>query len=253
MVNDYKLQEYSAGNTNFVYKISTEAGTLKNGKNDYKLQLPQKDGSTLTETLTIYHTLDKSAMEQFQKGVEAELLTKLNTPEKIAEREKQKQEKISKISSLEDSYYYNEKYEPFTLKLAFVSDKDAPAKYAEFSIESLRQLGVKIEQIPLTTKNLSTLISSGEKNYDMIIVGLRSPGSAAHLGTTFFTSENENPNFSNLKSKNFVDLFEQLKSVSSKEKAVAIQNEIVNFMNEYSFFFPISQPERKMYLHRDVK
>lgn len=252
-INNYQLQEYSAGSANFVYKISAEAGTLKNGKNEYILSLPQRDGSTLTETLTIYHTTDKDVMNTYQRSVEQELLQSLNSPEKIAEREAEKNEKIAKIQALSDTLYYSESLEPFTLKLAFVSDKDAPAKYAEFTTETLASLGINVEHIPLTAKDLSTLITSGEKNYDMIIVGLRSSGTIADLGNNFFSSENGNPNFSNLTSKNFVDLFDKLKNIASEEKAEAIHTEIANFMNEHSFFFPISQPERHIYVHRDVK
>ena len=58
-INGYTLQEYSAGSTAFVYKISTALGTIKDGKNTYNLELTQKDGSVLKETLTIYHTTDK--------------------------------------------------------------------------------------------------------------------------------------------------------------------------------------------------
>lgn len=193
-------------------------------------------------------------MYKFQKDVENSLLAELNTPEKIAEREKEKQELINKISTeLQDNLYYNDKFEPFSISLTFVADKEAPAKYAEFTIETLSNLGIQVSPNGITTKDLNTLVTSNEKNYDMILVGLRSPGSIAHLGSTFFSSENGNPNFSNLKSKNFIDLFEQLKNISSQEKAHEIQTKIIDFMNEHSFFFPISQPERKLYIHRDVK
>lgn len=252
-VNGYTLQEYSAGSSSFAYKISVDAGTLKNGKNTYNVVLKQENGNTLSETLTIYRTLDAEVMKQYHAEVDAELLATLNTPEQIAAREQEKQEKIAKIEALDDNLYYNEKHEPFSLKLAFISDREAPTTYAEFASTSLRQMGIMTESIPLTTKELDAMIKSGEKNYDLIIVGVRSPGSIAHLGSTFFSSENGNPNFSNLTSKNFVDLFESLKNTTNQEQAKEIHTKIESFMNDHGFFFPISQPVHRVYVHMDVK
>lgn len=252
-INGYTLQEYTAGAPRFVYKITTDAGTLKSGKNEYNLILTQRDGSTRAETLTIYRTLDKDTMAKYQSEVDQTLIASLNTPEKITEREKAKQEKITEINALDDSLYYNAKHEPFSLKLAFVSDREPIAKYAEFSMESLKQLGILLEPAPLTTKELDAMIKSGEKNYDIIIVGVRSPGTIAHLGSTFFSSENGNPNFANINNNEFVNLFESLKNITDRDQADEIHTKIETFMNEQSFFFPISQPEHKIYVHMDVK
>ncbi len=109
-------------------------------------------------------------MKNYQNEVEASLVAEMNTPEKIAEREAQKQQKITEINALEDNVYYNSSYEPFSLVLAFLSDNTASVKYAEFTIQELATLGIKTETKPLTTKELDALIKSGEKNYDMIIL-----------------------------------------------------------------------------------
>lgn len=252
-INNYTLKEYSTGNTEFVYKISTDAGTLKNGKNTYTLKLAQQDGSTLTEILTIYHTLDAEVMQTYKNEVEWQLLAELNTPEKIAERETAKAQKITEIEALADNTYYNDKYEPFTLKLAFISDNEASTRYAEFTMQEISELGITVEWIAMTTKELDAMIKSGEKNYDMIIVGIQSPGTVADMGSSFFSSTNGNPNFANISSKNFVSDFEALKNVSDENKANEAENKIINFMNEHNFYLPISQPEHIIYVHGDVK
>lgn len=252
-INNYTLREYSAGSTQFVYKISSEAGTLKNGKNTYELKLAQKDGSTLTETLTIYHTLNAEQMNTYKWEVEQNLLAELNTPEKIAERENSKQEKLTKIEALDPSLYYNANYEPFSLKLAYIAEKEVGNIYTEFTASALKEMGISVELNPLEAKALDAMIKSGEKNYDMIIVGVRSPGTIADLGTAFFSSEKGNPNFANISSKNFVNLFEQLKNTPDPEHATELKNKIINFMNQENFYLPISQPIHKFYMHMDVK
>lgn len=120
-------------------------------------------------------------MEKFQAAVNTELIASQNTPEKISEREKAKQEKISKIQALQGNMYYNAKYEPFALKLAYISDKEPAVKYAEFTATSLKELGIKAEMMPLETKSIDAMIKTQEKNYDMIIVGIRSPGVIADM------------------------------------------------------------------------
>lgn len=252
-INDYTLQEYEAGNTSFVYKISAERGTLKTGKNTYTLSLAQRDGSTLTETLTIYHTLDAEHMTQFESEVQSELIAELNTPEKIAEREQQKSERIAAIEALSDDAYYNEKLEPFVLKVAFMSDKEVTSTYMNFVVESLKQLGILVEPLPLAAKELDALIKSGEKDYDMIIVGVQSPGTISHLGKAFFSSENGNPNFSNITSKNFEALFDSLQNVTEIEKVQEIEQKITDYMNEFSFFLPLSRPEHTLYIDKNIK
>lgn len=87
----------------------------------------------------------------------------------------------------------------------------------------------------------------------MIIVGVRSPGTIADLGTAFFSSEKGNPNFANISSKNFVNLFEQLKNTPDPAHAIDLKNKIINFMNQENFYLPISKPVHRFYMHMDVK
>lgn len=252
-INNYTLREYNAGNTNFVYKISLAIGNIQDGKNVYKLELAQKNGTILTEELVIYQTTDTGKMQEYQRNVDAELIASLNTPEKIAEREKEKSEKIAKIEALSDGFYYNNNLEPFTLKLTFLADKEIPTKYADHASNALRTLGINIEAIPLTAREFDEMIKAGKKDYDAIIVGLQSPGTIAHMGSAFFSGENGNANFSNLTSKNFVALFDSLKNVSDLEKSQKIQEEIITFMNDMSFFFPISRPEHTFYIDKNIR
>ena len=134
-----------------------------------------------------------------------------------------------------------------------MSDREASLTYADFTISASRQLGIVVESDPIDTKGLDAMIKSGEKNYDMIIVGVRSPNTIADLGTAFFSSENGNPNFSNITSKNFVDNFKELKNTADKGAADELKQKIIDFMNEQNFYLPISQPVHKIYMHMDVK
>lgn len=99
-INGYTLREYSAGSTTFAYRISQENGTIVDGKNEYRLVLTLRDGSTREEMLTIYHSTNSDTLAGYQQEVEQELLAGDNTEEKIAEREAAKNEHIAKIEAL---------------------------------------------------------------------------------------------------------------------------------------------------------
>lgn len=253
IINGYTLQEYQAGSTYFGYRISQNFNNFKIGKNVYNLELKQQNGTSLRESLTIYYTTDKDQMEIFRNEVENQYLALMNSPEKISEREKSKSEKIAKIEALKDNTYYNEKLEPFVLKFAFLSDKEISVNYSDFITRSLEDIWIVIEPIPLTSKDLDEIIKTGNKNYDFIFVGVQSPGTIAEIGTRFFSSSNGGANFANVTSKNFVALFENLQNAIDIEKVTDIQNQIINFMNEQSFFLPIAKPEHNIYIDRNIK
>lgn len=130
MINGYTLKEFIAGNGDFTYRISEDGGTLKEGKNTYLLEGKSKDGKTISEVLTLYYTKDENAMAEFRKEVDREYSARANTPAEVAERERKKQEQISKANLLDPQYYYNAQYEPFSLKLAYITGLQSTENYA---------------------------------------------------------------------------------------------------------------------------
>lgn len=253
VINGYTLQEYSTGSTHFGYRISQNFNNFKVGKNTYNLELKQQNWNSLRETLTIYYTTDKDEMDKYRHEVELQYIDLMNSEEKIAEREKIKAEKVAKIEALKDNAYYNEKLEPFSLKFAFLWDKEISLTYADFITRELEHIGIVIETNPLTTKDLDSIVKTGTKDYDFIFVGVQSPGTIAEIWTKFFSSSNGGANFANVTSKNFVALFESLQNAIDVNKVNEIQKQIIDFMNEQSFFLPIAKPEHSLYIDRNIK
>jgi len=253
-VNDYTLQEYTAGSTSFAYRISIEAGTIKTGKNTYTLSLTQRDGSVLSETLTIYQTTDADQMALYRQEAEATYRETENTPEKIAQREQEKSAKIQKIEALGDEWYYQSNLEPFSLTLAYSEGQEGIETYVSTIESSLRQSGILLVKKPLTAKELEDIITQGDKDYDMILVGVSAPGNIARLGRAFLSTDTKSGvNFSNIQSKNLDTLFEKLRTTTEVQEALDTQQQIVNFMNDMSFFLPISSPLHRIYIDRNIK
>jgi hypothetical protein len=175
-INDYILKEYIPGNDQYVYRVSPENGTLKEGKNTYTLNLRNTDNQTIfQETLTIYYSPDVLTLEKFRDNVNTEYLARKNTPAMIADRERKKQDTLKQIQTLDEHYYYNEKSEPFTIKVAYITGPQSTETYALHTEETLKKLGVKTELLPLEPKNLTAMISSGKKEYDVLIIGVEAP------------------------------------------------------------------------------
>lgn len=57
-----------------------------------------------------------------------------------------------------------------------MSEKQASQDIMSQTTEALKQLGISVEAMPIATKEMENIIKTGEKKYDLIIVGIRSPG-----------------------------------------------------------------------------
>jgi hypothetical protein len=121
--------------------VSVENGTLKEGKNTYTLNLKNSDNQTIfQETLTVYYSPDATKLQAYRDEVNKEYLARKNTPAMIADRERKKQETLQKLEALDEHYYYNGKFEPFTIKVAFITGPQSTEKYALHVEETLKKL-----------------------------------------------------------------------------------------------------------------
>ena len=113
--------------------------------------------------------------------VDAGYLAKLNTPALIADRERKKADERTKITALDDYYYYNGKYEPFRLKVAYINGPQSTEQYAKTIESTLKNLGIIADLVPLEPTDLEDVIKSGKKEYDMIVAGVGTSGNIAQL------------------------------------------------------------------------
>jgi hypothetical protein len=68
------------------------------------------------------------------------------------------------------------------------------------------------------------MISSGKKEYDILIVGVEAPGNIAKIGQVFQSDEaGKGINFANIQSKTLDDLFLDLRSTNDTTKLKEVQ------------------------------
>jgi len=111
-------------------------------------------------------------MNEFKKKIQDEFDATQNTPALIAARERAKEEKLKQVRELRDEFYYNEKNEVFTIKIGYTVGPQSTEEYAKSIDEALRLLGVKTELVPYSPKEVQVMIESGEKKYDILVIGV---------------------------------------------------------------------------------
>ncbi|NRH21246.1 hypothetical protein HOO68_04335 [Candidatus Gracilibacteria bacterium] len=254
-INGYTLKEYIPGGTNFAYKVNTVAGTLVDGKNTYTLNIKLSTGKILSETLTLYTSTENTKLNEFKKKIQDEFDANQNTPALIAARERAKEEKLKQVRELRDEFYYNEKNNVFTIKIGYTVGPQSTEEYAKNIDAALRLLGVKTELIAYTPKEVQAMIESGERKYDILVIGVGVEGSLSSIGKLFLSSESKSGglNFSNVENKTLDALFMELRGTTEASKLGKIEESISKIMNSESFFVPISSPNHRIWVDRNIK
>lgn len=254
-INGYELKEYRPGNTRFTYRVSVENGTLTEGKNVYALELEDTTGNRdVRDTLTIYYSTDEKKLSSLKQAVDDVYLAELNTPEKVAERLKKVQSEKERLSFLDPRYYYNSRWEVYSLKIAYKDDPQSLEKYATYVSTALESLSIQSELVPLGTKDIQNMLEKWEKDYDYIIIGFEASGRLSRIGQVFLSTEAKNGiNFAKIESKKLDGLFAELRVASLQTETESIQKQILDYMQSEWFFLSLSSPLHTLYIDKNLK
>ncbi len=253
-INDYTLQEYKPWNTEFAYKISEANGTIKQWENRYTLTMNTGALTTTGETITLYLSNDTGALATYQEMINSGYLARINTPAIVADRQRKKDERKTKLTELDDRYYYNAEGKPFNIKVAYTTWPQWTESYALEIEKILKNLWVITQLVAYKSTEIEDLIRSGKKDYDILVLGIETPGNIGHIGQLFLSSEaGVGVNFSNIESTKLDELFMTLRTAVDADAVRKITEEITGFMREESFFLPISSPLRSIYVDRNLK
>jgi ABC-type transport system substrate-binding protein len=255
IINGYILQEFLPWNNRFTYKVSLEKETLTEWKNIYVLEFESVNGTRIVrDTFTVYYSRDKAQLDAIKAVLEKEALEKENTPEKVTARLNVINGIKEKLKPLNPRFYYNDKYEPFTVKLTYLSDPASLEKYATLVGNTLTSLGLEIETTAVSGKDFSAMLQKWEKNYDMLLIGFEATGRFSRIGQIFLSSEAKNGiNFSKIQSKTLDALFGNLRTADTTEKTNEVMKEIGDYMKTEAFFLPISSPLHVIYIDKNLK
>lgn len=182
--------EFRRENPDFFYRISEENKNLKTGKNTYTVEFFNKNKVRIgQETLTLYYSTDREILAGYKKSVDDEYIARKNTPALIAEREKAKKLAHEKIEKLDERYYYTREGKPFEIEVFYVNGRESTEVYAKVVETTLAKLSIKTTISALTPEQVSEIIKTGKKDYDILIIGIEAPGNIARIGQTFLSTE----------------------------------------------------------------
>jgi hypothetical protein len=170
IINGYQLKEFPVGNKKFSYRVSVEDGTIQEGKNTYLLE--GKIGTTTTSTgeiLTIYYSSDSEKLATYRKEIDDSYTARNNTPALLAVREREKEEKKKAALALDPLYYYDKDGAPFRLKVTYITGPQSTEAYALAIEKTLKNLSILTDLTPIDPKTLQGMITSGKKDYDILI------------------------------------------------------------------------------------
>ena len=172
-INDYKLKTFSAKEKKFYYRAKLDIGTIKNGANTYSLAFEIDGKKVQKETIEIFlaTTDEEAALKEQEYGAKLKNEQALLVSQEAKKTEEDKS-LISKMAPLDGTYYYNRDLKKFSL--AFVYTKQVPymEKLAAEIADHLKKLGIDVQTTVLSTDDLQTIISKGEKQYAMILTGI---------------------------------------------------------------------------------
>jgi ABC-type transport system substrate-binding protein len=255
IINGYQLKEFAVGNKKFSYRVSAEDGTIQEGKNTYLLEGKTSTKWTATgEILTIYYSSDKDKLAIYKKEIDNEYTARNNTPALLAERERAKEEKKKTALALDPLYYYNKDNKPFKLKVAYITGPQSTESYATAIEKTLKNLSIMTELTPLDPKALQGMITSGQKDYDILIAWVSAGETISGIGQLFASNQaGKGVNFSNIESEKLDTLFATLRSATTPTDIEKIHQGILTIMETESFFLPISSPVHVFYTDRNLK
>lgn len=249
-INDFKLKSFVSGNTKFYFRATSEFKTLNIWANNYTLYFEVNWKKVKKETLTVYYYQDKAALESKQKEVLENLnKTKTVTATDTTKIKQEQENEIKKVWALDNSYFYDKNYNKFTLSLYSINEWSYFSYYTKRIKEELQFLGIELNVKEITQKELNTMISKWEKNYDMLLTWVNHGLFDYNIFPFYHSSQAKIwLNFSKIKNIPLDLLLEKLKASEldpeklkqiKKESLEVLKREAVvkTFFNPFSFFY----------------
>ncbi|MBW7954742.1 hypothetical protein H3C61_02930 [Candidatus Gracilibacteria bacterium] len=249
-INDYKLSSYKPGDKKFYYRLKTEFKNYAIGDNGYKVYFVSNKEKKLVETFYITYNTDEKKLDESKKVLE-EKIKKSNNESKI-EIDKKIQDKIL---SLPDNNYYNKDLNKFLLRLLYIENKDDILKTANIIKTSLETFGIGVDLVPTSITDLNKKIISGEKNYDILILGLDLGYFPQNIYPYFHSSQAKNGyNFSGVKNLDLDIYLEELKQgVLSSEKVLDLEKKSIEIFALKQIFKPLYLKESIVLIDNNIK
>lgn len=262
-VNDYKLQWFTPGDSIFNYRLLESYDSISKWKNEYNIYFETDWNKELVDEIVFYYSENESELEQYENDLVEELykqeLENKKQEQNNDQTNKQEQtelnkQELEKYNNLDNSLYYNESLEPFTLSLYYLNSQKDLEQTAKFIQDSLKSLWIKLDLIPYSIKDIWSIIND-KKQYDLILTWINLWYFDFNIFPYFHSSQADWwYNFANLKRTSLDLLLEELKSnIYWEEKIKEIQTNILEILKDEQVIKTLYTPKINLLIDKNIK
>ncbi len=273
-VNDYKLTGFEPGDTFFAYRLRESFQNIIEGKNIYSIyfELIWENGELekrSIEDITILYHKNKAQLEQATEELFQELkaweIEKQNILQKQKELEEQtsntlKQEnieyitQINALNKLDDSLYYNDDGEIFSLNFYYIDTEKELQATAEYIETVLWNMWIQLNMFPVSVNGLVSVLDN-KNAYDIMLAGVNLWYFDDNIFPYFHSSQVKNGyNFSQIRKTSLDILLEELKSdIVNADRAADIKKKIINILNEEKVIKTLYTPNVYLLVDKKIK
>lgn len=249
-INEYKLSAYKKWESSFYYRLRTDFNNMSAWVNNYKVYFITNGKKELIEEFIITYSSDKEKLKKLEEEFNKKL-TESQNKETINIDEGNKQ----KILALKDNAFYNKALNKLVFRIYYIENREELISVVNIIKNLLESYSIWIEALPISISDLNKKITSEEKDYDMIVVGLDLWYFPFQIYPYFHSSQAKWwYNFSNIKNLNLDILLEELKSnVLWKEKTKELETKANEILLEKQVVRPIYTKESSVLIDNNIK
>lgn len=254
-INDYKLTKFKQWNEKFYFKLRESFKNIAPWKNTYKIYFETKNGKELIDEFYVFYDKDKDKLDSLKENLRKELEKKENEENKKELSLKEKNEIQEKIKLLEDNFFYNDKYEKFSLKLYYIEDIKEFKIVANNIKKQIEMFWINVNILPISLEELNNKILDGNKDYDMIIAGIDSWFFDFNMYPYFHSSESKNwYNLANIRDLNLDLVLEELRTqILTKEKITELKQKIIDILEKRKSIKTLYKKNNILYIDKNIK
>lgn len=249
-INEYKLSAYKKWESSFYYRLRTDFNNMSAWVNNYKVYFITNGKKELIEEFIITYSSDKEKLKKLEEEFNKKL-TESQNKETINIDEGNKQ----KILALKDNAFYDKALNKLVFRIYYIENREELISVVNIIKNLLESYSIWIEALPISISDLNKKITSEEKDYDMIVVGLDLWYFPFQIYPYFHSSQAKWwYNFSNIKNLNLDILLEELKSnVLWKEKTKELETKANEILLEKQVVRPIYTKESSVLIDNNIK
>lgn len=270
-INDIKIIDYKAWNTNFSYKLSESLKTLKKWENTYKIYFLKADWKKeLVEEISMFYDTNKknqaknldNLIIRLNKNKLDEKIKKIISTPSIDNNlnQAQKEAKFNdiqlSIDNLDKRFFYNEKLEAYTINLYYIQENEESTKIINLIKKQIEDAWIKVNDKWFKIKEFLEELDKWKKDYDIFIWNIDFSYFSFNLFPYIHSSQIRNSsklNFSNFTTKDTDIISEKLKTkLLAKEERLKLENELNKILWEEAIIKPLYSKYNKILIDKNI-